>query len=389
MLSRVNRLLRSFWSEPRPAAVPRTVSDWRLLAALIAVVLLEVSLREDLGLTSVSFLLGLALIPTVLWRRSHPLLVTGIVFASTGVFEGLGLVMGRDVPDLNAQAFMLILPYALFRWGSGREALLGLPIILGSATLGLAGDEHSRGEALAGFTILLAPMAIGTAARYREAARVQELEDVRSGERLNLARDLHDTVAHHVSAIAVRAQAGIATSAQNPQAALDALHVIGEEASRTLGEMREMVRVLRDDVAAELAPAPRVEDLEGLVHEESESGERARVEVELSGDTARLSPALSGAVYRLAQESVTNAHRHARGAMRIRVEVTVDESSVRLRVQDDGGPAAVGASSSGYGLIGMKERAQLLGGTLQAGPGAERGWTVTAVLPHGGAELTP
>lgn len=343
-------------------------------------------MRDELYLSSVSFVLGLTLIPTVLWRRSHPLLMTGIAFAATGAFEAAGLVTDRDVPDLHAQAFLLILPYALFRWGSGREALLGLPIILGSATLGLAGDELTGGEALAGLAILLTPIALGTAARYRAAARVQELEDVRSNERLNLARELHDTVAHHVSAIAVRAQAGIVTSAQDPQTAVNALHVIANEASRTLVEMREVVRVLRDDESAELSPAPRVEDLEGLV---GESGERARVEVELSGETSRLSPALSGAIYRMAQESITNAHRHARGLTRIRVEVIVDDTSVELRVLDDGEPAAAGTPSSGYGLIGMEERTQLLGGTLEACPGPERGWTVTAILPRDGAELTP
>ena len=382
----MDSILRSLWSEPRPAEVPRPSSDWALLAALVAVALLEVALRDELYLSSASFVLGIALIPTVLWRRAHPLLMTGLAFAATGVFEAAVLLTEWDVPALHAKAFLLILPYALFRWGSGREALLGLPIILGSATLGLAGDELTRGEALAGVAILLTPIAIGMAARYRAAARAQELTDVRSSERLNLARDLHDTVAHHVSAIAVRAQAGIATSAQDPQAAVDALNVIANEASRTLVEMREVVRVLRDDESADLAPASRVEDLERLV---GESGERARIEVELSGETSRLSPALSGAVYRLAQESITNAQRHARGLTRIRVEVNVDDTSVELRVLDDGEPAAAGKASSGYGLIGMKERTQLLGGTLEACPGPERGWTVTATLPRDGAERTP
>lgn len=387
-MSRVNRLLHSFWSEPRPAAVPRTSSDWKLFAGLVAVALFEVVLRDDVELGSVSFILGLVLMPTVLWRRSHPLLVTGIVFAATGVFEGTGLVTGQDLPDLHALAFVLILPYALFRWGSGREALLGLPIFLGSATLGLLADELSVGEFLGGLVFLIGPIAIGTAARYRQAARVQELEDVRAGERLRLARELHDSVAHHVSAIAVRAQAGIATSAQDPESAVDALHVIEEEASRTLSEMREMVRVLRDDEAAELAPTPRVENLEGHFDRGAGGSGRIRVEVDLSGETARLSPAVSGAVFRLAQESVTNAHRHAHGATRIRVEVAVDESSAMLRVEDDGEPVTTAVNLGGYGLIGMAERVQLLGGTLVAGPGPERGWTVTAVLPHGGAGTT-
>lgn len=390
-LSPVIRLLRPFWSEPRPATGPRSASDWGLFGGLVAVMLLEVALRDDLEVTSVSVLLGLALLPTVVWRRSHPFFATALAFTATGVFEAVGLVTGRDAPDLHTLAFLLILPYALFRWGSGREALLGLPIIAASAALGLAGDDVAAGEALGGAAILGLPIGFGTAVRYREASRVQELEDVRSGERLNLARDLHDTVAHHISAIAVRAQAGIATSAQDPQAALDALRVIGDEASRTLGEMRQMVRILRDDEAAELAPAPRVEDLEDLVAASGSGGadkEQARVEFELSGETARLSPALSSAVFRLAQESVTNARRHARGATRIRVEVAVDERAVRLRVEDDGEPVSTGGTPGGYGLIGMAERAQLLGGTLQAGPDPQRGWMVTAVLPHGSADAT-
>lgn len=382
-VSHMKRLLRSFLSEPRPVAEPRNASDWRLLAALVAVALIEVGLRDDLRLTSLSFVLGLALMPTVLWRRSHPLLMAAIAFGATGVFEGAGIVTEIDVPDLNALAFLLVLPYALFRWGSGREALIGLPIVLGSAAVGLAGDELPIGEALGGFAIVLAPIAIGAAVRYRAAARSREIDEVRSGERLRLARELHDTVAHHVSAIAVRAQAGIATSKQTPEAALDALRVIGDEASRTLGEMREMVRVLRDDEAAELAPAPRVEDLQTLAGG-AEGG--VRVEVELRGAVSALSPALSGAVYRLAQESVTNARRHAREATCVRVEVVALEDSVTLSVRDDGRPVSEAPGSRGYGLVGMAERAQLLGGTLSAGPGRERGWEVTAVLPLGGAE---
>ena len=117
------------------------------------------------------------------------------------------------------------------------------------------------------------------------------------------------------------------------------------------------------------------------------------VDVEIDGDTADLPPSVDSAIYRLAQESVTNARRHARNASRIEVRVAADERSVRLRVTDDGesGPAGEsppghgggGPSGSppGYGLIGMTERAGLLGGTCVAGPGPDRGWTVTAVLP--------
>ncbi|MEL6431634.1 MAG: ATP-binding protein, partial [Planctomycetota bacterium] len=145
---------------------------------------------------------------------------------------------------------------------------------------------------------------------------------------------------------------------------------------------REMVRVLREDDAAALAPAPRGEDLAELA---AGLGGAPEVALSLDGDTERLSPAISGAVYRLAQESVTNARRHARGASRVSVSVSVDDDGVRLRVEDDGEPTGRGAAPrAGFGLTGMAERAALLGGTLTAGPGPERGWTVAATLPHGG-----
>lgn len=341
-------------------------------------------MREDLSVASPSFALALALLPTILWRRSHPLLMTCIAFGSTGSFEAVGIITGRDVPDVSAQAYMLILPYALFRWGSGREALIGLPVVLGAASIGFAEDDLTLAETLGGLTVLLAPMGFGTAFRYREFARLRELEDARSLERLSLARELHDTVAHHVSAIAVRAQAGLATAASDPGAAVDALNVISSEASRTLREMRGLVRVLRDGEGAEYAPSPRIEDLQGLAERR---GGGARVEIAIRGDAQQLSPPHAAAVYRLAQESVTNAQRHARGATSIRIDLTIGAASAHLVVVDDGERTA--ASSAGYGVMGMVERAHLLGGTLRAGPGPERGWIVEAVLPHGGAEASP
>lgn len=107
--------------------------------------------------------------------------------------------------------------------------------------------------------------------------------------------------------------------------------------------------------------------------------------MEVSGDVVGVPPAVGAAIYRLVQESVTNARRHARHATRIEVRVTADDSSVRLRVSDDGDTGLLHpAGSPGYGLIGMIERAHLLGGTCEAGPDPGRGWTVTAVLPRAG-----
>jgi signal transduction histidine kinase len=213
--------------------------------------------------------------------------------------------------------------------------------------------------------------------------REHEVEQAKASERERLARDLHDTVAHHVSAIAIRAQAGLAVAPMKHEAAADALRVIAAEASRCLAEMRSIVRFLRESESADLAPTPRIADLERLADERAEE---PVVAVDIYGDVDGLSPTVSAAVFRLAQESITNARRHARNATRIEVEVVADEASVRLRVCDDGDPSTPrpSAVAEGFGLAGMSERTALLGGTCRAGPNPEGGWTVTAELPRRG-----
>jgi signal transduction histidine kinase len=210
---------------------------------------------------------------------------------------------------------------------------------------------------------------------------------------------LHDTVAHHVSAIVIQAQAGRAVAGADPErsaeVALDALAVIEREASQTLAEMRTMVGALRDGETVDYAPQPGVEELARLATSAEGGEQRLPVEVELDGYLSSLRPAVDAALYRLAQESVTNALRHARNASRVLVRVSGEDEVVRLVVVDDGdtalrsGGAEVETETDpagvGYGLVGMAERVKLLGGSFEAGPGEDRGWIVSATLPrHGG-----
>ena len=353
-----------------------------LLGVLVVIGLLEGASRAELSWGSASLIVGIALMPTVLWRRSRPLLMVSIAFGATALMALVSLASGSDRPAFHTMVFLLLLPYSLFRWGAGREVMVGLPIMLVSASLGLISDQAKLSDIIGGFAVLLSAVALGAAARYRDRAHSRELEQIKLREREHLARDLHDTVAHHVSAIAIRAQAGLATSSTHPAAAIDALRVIEAEASRTLTEMRAMVGLLRRDQSADLAPNPRITDIERLAHPSAEGPD---IDVDISGDLDDLSASISAAIYRLAQESITNARRHAQHATRIEVGVTADEASVHLRVSDDGDLAHSRPSApAGYGLIGMTERAELLGGTCHAGPNPERGWTVTAVLPRNG-----
>ncbi|WP_231618749.1 sensor histidine kinase [Nonomuraea sp. SBT364] len=365
---------RSVWDEPRPVDPPRRVwRDWVLVGVLAPVALLEGLLRPDLQWRAVSVVVTIGLVLTLLWRRTRPLLMLVIAFGVTGLAP---LVVGGD-PSLYTMACLLLLPYALVRWGSGREAAAGLVVMLVSIGFSTVPARTPVADAVGAFSLMLAAVALGVAFRYRAVVRVRELDRVKLLERERLARDLHDTVAHHVSAMAIRAQAGLATG--TPDAAAESLRVIEAEASRTLQEMRAMVRVLRRDESGEAQPTGHLADLERLAGD-VRSG--ARVEVELMGDLDDLHPSTTAAIYRIAQESVTNARRHARNASRITIRVTGENTSVRLWVNDDGdaGPAA----TPGYGLLGMMERAELLGGGFQAGPG-EGGWTVSAVLPRTGA----
>jgi signal transduction histidine kinase len=368
------------WDEPHPTTVPaRRWYDWALVAALASAALLEGLLRTDLTAPVVSVALGIALTPTLLWRRTRPLLMVAIAMTACTAAE---LVIHGDA-QLQTLGYVLLLPYSLLRWGSGRAAVLGTAIILAKLSLSAALDHLSPGTAVGGFFAIAAVSALGAAMRYRARARARELDQVKLLERERLARDLHDTVAHHVSAMAIRAQAGLAVSESRPEAAVEALRVIEAEASRALTEMRAMVRVLRRDEPADRAPSPRVGDLESLA-----GGSRTgpAVDVQVQGDVDDLPPPVAAAVYRLAQESITNARRHARHATRIQVCVAADDTSVRLCVSDDGDTSAIRANGSpGFGLIGMAERAGLLGGVCKAGPDPDRGWTVTAVLPRAGS----
>ncbi|WP_344619720.1 sensor histidine kinase [Dactylosporangium salmoneum] len=370
-------LLRSVWDEPSPADPPRRVwRDWVLFGGFAVAVVCEVLTRPDLPWRWFAGAAALAVVPTLLWRRTHPLAAVGAAFAVCGLGP---LVTGHDL-GLNAFVFVVFLAYAMTRWGGGRQIVIGSAIIVAKLGFSLLMGHTGWTDTIGGFGILFAVTALGLAVRYRFRARQRELDQVKLLERERLARDLHDTVAHHVSAMIIRAQAGLATAPVNPDAATDALRLIEAEASRALAEMRGIVRVLRADEPAGLTPTPRVTDLHDLAGRQRLG---PVVDVVVEGDVDDLPAPIGTAIYRLAQESVTNARRHARNASRIEVSVEADESSVRLRVTDDGeATPARAAGSGGFGLVGMIERAGLVGGTCEAGPGPVRGWTVTAVLPR-------
>ncbi|MFI6432719.1 sensor histidine kinase [Rhodococcus oryzae] len=375
--------LRSLWAEPRPTNAPgRGPRDWALVAVLICWSVAEVVLRQDLAPRPLQLLAVLAVLGPLLWRRTHPLVAVAVSCGTLTIIDIVRILTGSQGTVLNSTLAVLILAYALFRWGSGREAASGLGVIL----LWLAiitthgADPTTLAEAVAGYAFFLFAAALGAAIRYRAKIRIRDIDQAKAREREQLARELHDTVAHHVSGIAIQAQAGRAIAASHPERAIEALAIIEDAATRTLTELRAIVGVLRASQDTEFAPQPGVAEVEQLA---TDGQTRPCVEVTLSGEFDDLSPAVGAAIYRLAQESITNARRHARHATQVTVAVTGDADQIRLTIDDDGS-AAGGRTPAGYGLVGMRERASLLGGTFHAGPAAERGWRVEAVLPRTG-----
>ena len=375
--------VRSLWVDPRALQPPvRVWRDWALVGVFIALAVLEGVLRRDVAWAALGTVQTVALAFTLLWRRTHPLPMLALAF---GVSSVAGLIAflrgsGGSVAFIS-MVYFLVLVYAVFRWGSGQAAVIGSVIALAGGALSSAMDRAPLDEALFGVIVLALPAILGASVRLRAIARLRAFDEVRVREREQLARELHDTVAHHVSAMVVRAQAGRVLAPARPGAAVEALEVIEAEGARTLAELRTMVGVLRAHDEAELAPQRGVADVDGLART---AGEAPLVEVHRSGELDNLSPSVGAASYRIAQESVTNATRHARHATRIVVQVTGERDHVRVSVRDDGDPVPTGRPRDGYGLVGMTERATLLGGALHAGPGPDRGWAVDAVLPRRG-----
>ena len=373
----ITNALRSLWAEPRAADAPgRMLRDWVLVGALMVTALLEGVLRDDVTWRPLATIVAVGLAPVLLWRRTHPLACVVVAFGTATVLGLASLASGVSGVGLITMIFVLVLVYALVRWGAGREIVIGLAVVLVAAVIGTIADYTGPAETIAGFALLAAVAADGAAFRYRAESWRRASDQIRSQERVGLARELHDMVAHHVSAIAVQAQAGRAMAGRRPEAALEALSVIEGEASQTLAEMRAMVRVLRDGAPAEYTPQPGVADLASLARRHPVPV----VDVELSGDLDGLPLQVDAAVYRLAQEALTNALRHARNASRVVIRVVEDAGRLRLRVTDDGQIDPARPASHGFGLLGMTERVQLLGGTFHAGPAPEGGGAVDAEL---------
>jgi signal transduction histidine kinase len=320
-------------------------------------------------------LLLLAPAAIVLAVRRGTAAVVGTVLAVVGpvTYLALGYEPGPAVVPL---AFVVV---AL---GATRQRVLslvaGIVGALAVAVLALLPDGPSAVYATVTITGLVVAMLLGEGARGRtermqavRAARVSREESAVAAERLRIARELHDVLAHSLSGITVQAGVGLHLMDREPEAARRALVEIRDASRDALDEVREVLGILRADGEAPREPAADA-GLQGLVDRARSAG----LAVVADGLTAEVTEPVAGVLHRTLQEALTNVRRHAPGAS-VQVSLAVGESIV-LEVADDGPP--VGALVEGYGLRGMRERAQAVGGTLTAASG-HTGFRVRLEVP--------
>ncbi|MEU1282112.1 sensor histidine kinase [Streptomyces sp. NPDC005805] len=204
-------------------------------------------------------------------------------------------------------------------------------------------------------------------------------------ERLRIARELHDVLAHSLSVINVQAGVGLALLDGDPEQARTALTTIKSASKEALGEVRQVLDTLRAPGDAPRAPAPGLDRLPELVEQAARAG--LAVDVRRTGPLPALPPGTDLAAFRVVQEALTNVVRHS-GSRAARVVIAHDAGRLVIRVDDDGPATAREAGGSGNGLAGMRERAAALGGTIEAGPRPDGGFRVTAELPVRTEETT-
>lgn len=354
-------------------APPRRL-DWVVVTLLAAAGFAELLLDNWTWpiASTATMLVALLVLP---FRRQIPLHAALIAFFAQFILE-----MVAATQDVVADTTLghgiagLMLVYAMCRWLVPQRALvgLGLTMVLVSVPEFIAGGVTLENILIVIPWVILALIAL--AMRYRARLAEERATSIRLAERNALARELHDTVAHHVSAIAVQAQAARFVAASDPQAAVANIEHIEQIANTTIDDMRRMVGILRsdDDHARTVVAA----DFNAL----NEAGVAPPVSVTGETSLEHLPTAVAGAVYRIAQESVTNARRHSRGITFIDLELVTRPTHVTLEIRNDGSPSTR-SSGGGYGLIGMQERAESLGGTMTSGPRPASGWSVRATIP--------
>ena len=356
--------------------------------------------------------LAVAVLPAA-FRRRWPRTALALVAVGGAVMTAISAVTVLPL----AVAFVI---YVIALRLGGREALWLLAGALLVTVVPLAAPGHIHDHAVGGAgrlvlvdaLLITATWLLGYTVRQHRAyaAGLQEQADrqlreqlaearrARSEERLQIARELHDVVAHSMSLIAVQAGVASYVASAHPQEATAVLSSIEQTSRGALREMRTLLGVLRADgdrtrqaLGDGLAPTPGLDNLNGLAERTAEAG--VRVELAVSGSRLPLPAGLDLAAYRVIQEAITNVIKHAATGS-CRVNVAYQQDALTLEITDEGGGAnwsdsssGTGTSCAGHGIVGMRERVGMYGGEFQAAPLPGRGFRVTARFPLAGSPV--
>ncbi|WP_261986472.1 sensor histidine kinase [Actinomadura sp. HBU206391] len=397
-------------TEPPTAPMPRWINGWRefaeswFFAPLTGLALTIAAIAElaPHGVRPVSLAGAFAVAATLplVWRRESLRPVAAIVL---GAFAA-SLLSGQQLLVTTAFAALYTLYLLAQHMPRQSAGVLAVGSVAALIVVYLASGSLSDIPWPAGIIAVLAAIGLGDARRVVETAErtnaearerttetLTKLHEVTREqailrERARIARELHDVVAHSVSMIAVQAETAPYTMAKLSPEAERGYAEIARTAREALVEMRRLLSVLRADgkTEAEVTPQPRLDRLPDLIEQHRGAGGRA--EMSVHGAPRDLSATIELSAYRIVQEALTNARRHAPGAQ-VRVELTYLPDRLAVRVRNNGDAAAAtkildrNETGGGHGLVGMRERATILGGRFSAGPATEGGFMVEAELP--------
>ncbi|WP_107416314.1 sensor histidine kinase [Streptomyces sp. CdTB01] len=381
------------WAGRRGEGERAARRPWRSTVLLTALVLFGSHFAahrqhgERAALDGFAWALLLVASGLLLWRRRSPVAVAFGTAAATTVYLGAGYPYGPVFLTVVVACFSAVVAgHRRAAWGAVGMLWAGHVLVAHWLYRWLppAGD-HAASWAQEGVIAawVAAIVALAELARVRReqwardrAERAQAARRRADEERLRIARELHDVLAHSISVINVQAGVGLALLDTDPEQARSALTTIKAASKEALGEVRQVLDTLRTPGDAPRAPAPGLDRLPELVQQAASAG----LTVDVEGEPPRLAPGTDLAAFRIVQEALTNVVRHS-GSRHARVRVGHDTGTLRLRIDDDGPATGADAGGSGNGLAGMRERAAALGGTIEAGPRPDGGYRVLAVLP--------
>jgi signal transduction histidine kinase len=360
-----------------------------VLALVVGAFVLQdvlVSNGDDLtGQKSVYVPAAVLMTAPLAWRRRAPLLMTAVVMGALAA-QSLLLTSSAPYPDSELVPLLLAV-YSVAAHGKGRTPVVGIAISLAAGLVWVGADDFFLplvafgGAWLAGRLVQKRQVyadALEERARVLEREREANARMAAAEERVRLARELHDVVGHSVSVMVVQAGAERLALGDGRPETREALLAIERAGREALTEMSRLLGLLREgDESLALAPRPSLAEIDALVQSVRDTG--VAVAVWIEGEPLTLSPSLDISAYRVVQEALTNVVKHA-DAAQASVVVRYRAGEVEIEVTDDGRGARSG-NGAGYGLLGMRERVELHGGTLDAAAGSDGGFVVKALLP--------